>query len=255
MRAAPSRVALVTGGARGIGAAISRRLAAAGHRVVVNYSSSAEPAKLLAEDIRAAGGTAETVQADVSDPAAVEAMVERAGEIYGPPTILVNNAGVSAPSSAVKQTPEQWDRLIAVNLSGAFYCTHAALPGMYAEGWGRVILLGSPGGGRTVTAGMSAYAAAKAGLVAMGKVIAQETARRGITVNTVVPGFVETDMVTGAGDGMADRMARTWPRIPAGAVADTVAFLVSEDAAYVSGEEVGVWLGGPVPIGRPAGAR
>jgi 3-oxoacyl-[acyl-carrier protein] reductase len=119
---------------------------------------------------------------------------------------------------------------------------------MYERGWGRVVFLGSPGGGRTISAGMAAYAAAKAGLVAMTKAIALETARRGITVNTVVPGYVETDMTRGAGEEVAARMEASWPKVPADGVAAVIAFLVSRDADYVSGEDIAAWLGGPSPI-------
>jgi 3-oxoacyl-[acyl-carrier protein] reductase len=243
-----TEVALVTGGARGIGTAICRRLAAAGHPVIVNYASSMGAADSLVAEIVAGGGSAVAIAADVADAGAVEALFRRAAETIGPPTIVINNAGVSWPASAAKLTPADWDRTIAVNLSGAFYCTHAALPAMYERGWGRVIYLGSPGGGRTTSAGMSAYAAAKAGLVAMAKAIAIETARRGITVNTVVPGYVETDMVRSSGDDVVARMDATWPKIPPEAVAELIGFLVSPAAEHVSGEDIAVWRGGPSPI-------
>ena len=130
-------------------------------------ATSAGPAEALAAEINAAGGRAISIGADVADSNSVTAMFEQATEELGPPTIVVNNAGVSEPASALKMEPASWDRMIAVNLSGAFYCTHAALPAMYELGWGRVVFLGSPGGGRTISAGMTAYAAAKAGIVAM----------------------------------------------------------------------------------------
>jgi 3-oxoacyl-[acyl-carrier protein] reductase len=243
-----NHVALVTGGGRGIGAAICRRLAAEGHAVVVNYTSNRAAARSVVDEINGTGGTAVAIGADVADPSRVDELFAESARLLGPPTILVNNAGVSAAASAVRLTPEQWDRMIAVNLSGAFYCTHAALPAMFEQGWGRVIFLGSPGGGRTISAGMSAYAAAKAGVAAMARAIALETARRGITVNTVVPGFVETDMTRANGDEVMARMEATWPKIPADAVAAVVAFLVSPDADHVSGEDLAVWLGGPSPI-------
>ena len=251
-----NEVALVTGGARGIGLAICRRLAAAGHPVVVNYASSAAAADALVTEIVAGGGSAVAIAADVADVEAVDAMFRQAEATIGAPTILVNNAGVSWPASAVKLSPDDWDRMIAVNLSGAFYCTHAALPAMYDRGWGRVIYFGSPGGGRTISAGMAAYAAAKAGLVAMARAIAMETARRGITVNTVVPGYVETDMVRSSGDEIVARMDATWPKIPPEAVAELVGFLVSPAAEHVSGEDIAVWRGGPSPIigSRPVSA-
>jgi 3-oxoacyl-[acyl-carrier protein] reductase len=247
-------VALVTGGGRGIGAAICRRLARAGHPVVVNYASNGGAARSVVDEIKSGGGAAVAIAADVADPSRVDELFAEAARLLGPPTILVNNAGVSTAASALRLTPEQWDHTIAVNLSGAFYCTHAALPAMVERRWGRVIFLGSPGGGRTISAGMSAYAAAKAGVAAMAKAIALETARRGITVNTVVPGFVETDMTRSNGDEVMARMEATWPKIPADAVASVVAFLVSAEADHVSGEDIAVWLGGPSPIlSRPTG--
>src|SRR5262249_39213354 len=136
-------------------------------------------------------------------------------------------------------------------LSSAFYCTRAALDAMYTASWGRVIFLGSPGGGRTIATGMSAYGAAKAGLVQLARCLALETAGHGITVNTIVPGFVETQMSRAGGGRSLDELRARWPSIPADAVAATVSFLVSHDAAYVSGEDIAVWQGGPSPFARP----
>lgn len=240
------KVAVVTGGGRGIGASISRTLAADGFAVVVNYSRSVDDAERVVGQIEADGGRAVAIQADVSDAGQAEALMVLTRERLGPVSVLVNNAGLNINASARRQTPADWDRVIGVNLSGAFYCTHAALPDMYDAGWGRVIFLGSPSGGREVMPTMSAYAAAKAGLVTAAEAMAKEVARRGITVNTVVPGFVVTDMITSAGDRAADVMRETWPEVPADAIADAVSFLVSDRAAFVSGEELGVWLGGPV---------
>ncbi|WP_406729138.1 SDR family NAD(P)-dependent oxidoreductase [Streptomyces sp. GD-15H] len=243
-----AKVAVVTGGGRGIGAAVSRRLAADGFAVAVNYSRSDREAKALADGITAGGGRAVAIRADVSDAREATALIEQTTERLGAPTVLVNNAGVNANGSARSQPPEQWDRVVGVNLSGAYYCTHAALPGMYEAGWGRVVFFGSPSGGRALTPTMSAYAAAKAGLVAMAGVMAKEVARRGITVNTVVPGFVETDMVRSAGERAVENLHAGWPRVPADAVASVVSFLTGDEAAHVSGEEIGVWLGGPVSV-------
>ncbi|MFV2177600.1 SDR family NAD(P)-dependent oxidoreductase [Actinomadura sp. LOL_016] len=243
---AVDRVAVVTGGGRGIGAAVSRRLAADGFAVAVNYSRSGENAERMVKEIESAGGRALAVRADIADAAQATALIEETSARLGTPTVLVNNAGVNHSGSARSQAPEEFDRVLAVNLSGAFYCTHAALPGMYQAKWGRVIFFGSPSGGRDLVPTMSAYAASKSGLVAMAKVMAKEAARHGVTVNTVVPGFVETDMVRSAGDLALRNLKATWPGVPAEAVAATVSFLAGDDAAYVSGEEIGVWLGGPV---------
>lgn len=240
------RVAVVTGGGRGIGAAVARTLGAEGFAVAVNYSRSGDDAERVAKEIEAAGGRAVAIQADISVAAEAAALIERTRAELGPVAVLVNNAGLNINASARRQTPEEWDRVIGVNLNGAFYCTHAALPDMYDAGWGRVVFLGSPSGGRHIMPTMSAYAAAKAALVAVAEVMAKEVARRGITVNTIVPGFVHTDMIGSAGDRAAEVMRATWPEVPAQAIADAVSFLVSEKAAFVSGEQLGVWLGGPV---------
>jgi 3-oxoacyl-[acyl-carrier protein] reductase len=247
------RVAVVTGGGRGIGAAISRRLAADGHAVVVNFAHSKDQAEAVVECIRSDGGVAEAVRADVADPADVEELFATAAARLGAPTIVVNNAGLSVPSIAKKQTVDQWDRMVAVNLSAAFYCTRAGLDAMYDAGWGRVVLLGSPGGGRTIAVGMTAYGAAKAGLVQLGRCLALETAGHGITVNTIVPGFVETDMSSGGGGKSLEELRALWPEVPPEAIAATVSFLVSDDAAYISGEDIAVWRGGPTPFARPRG--
>jgi len=241
-----SRVALVTGGGRGIGAAISRRLAAEGFAVGVNYSRSAEDAESVVKQIDTDGGRAVAIRADVSVAEDAARLVATTTELLGAPTVLVNNAGFNHNASARSLGPEAWDRVVGVNLNGAYYCTHAALPAMYEAGWGRVIFFGSPSGGRAISPTMTAYAASKAGVVALAGVLAKEVARRGITANTIVPGFVDTDMVRDAGGGRGSALASTWPEIPADAVADAVAFLVSDQAAYVSGEELGVWLGGPI---------
>ncbi|MFI6313918.1 SDR family oxidoreductase [Nocardia fusca] len=240
------RVAVVTGGGRGIGAAISRRLAADGFAVAVNYSSSAKHAEHVAGDIISSGGRAAALRADISDAEQATALIAATTAELGAPTVLVNNAGMNLAGSARKQSPRDWDRVIGVNLSGAFYCTHAALPGMYESGWGRVVFVSSPSGGRKPAPGMSAYAAAKAGLIGMTRTLALEVARRGITVNAVMPGFVDTDIIASGGPDAANTLAAGWPRIPAESIAATVSFLVSEQGRHVSGEEVGVWLGGPV---------
>jgi 3-oxoacyl-[acyl-carrier protein] reductase len=243
-----ARVAVVTGGGRGIGAAICRRLAADGFAVAVNYSQSKLGAEAVAESITADGGRAVTIQADVSSSEEAAELIRQAQQLLGTPTVLVNNAGLNVSGSVRKLTPAQWDRVIGVNLSGAFYCTHAALPGMYEAGWGRVVLFGSPAGGRGLMPAMASYAAAKAGLVAFAGSMAKEVARHGITVNTVVPGFVETDMTRAEGEQAMSKMSAGWPGVPPQGVASVVSFLVSDEAAYVSGEEIGAWLGGPVHL-------
>lgn len=240
------KVALVTGGARGIGADISRRLAADGFAVAINYATSADAAEALAAEIIDTGGSAVAICADIGDADAAARLVAQTTELLGPPVALVNNAGMNLSAPARAQSPEDWDRVIAVNLSGAFYTTHAALPAMYEQGWGRVVFFGSPAGGRHPLPTMSAYAAAKAGLAGMTKTLAKEVARRGITVNTVTPGYVLTDMVTAGGEDMVAAMDRYWPKVPRDAVASIVSYLLADQAQYVSGEDIAVWQGGPL---------
>lgn len=243
-----NRVAVVTGGGRGIGAAISRRLASDGFAVAVNYSRSARDAEEVAAKIVADGGQAVALQADVSVVADAERLIAETTASLGTPTVLVNNAGMNKAGAARKQSPADFDEVIAVNLNGAFYCTHFALPGMYEAGWGRVVFVNSSSGGRRPSPGMSAYSAAKAGLVGMTKSMALEVARRGITVNCVMPGFVATDIVASGGEAGVEALTKHWPSIPPESIASTVSFLTSDHAADVSGEEIGVWRGGPVGV-------
>ncbi|PBC51985.1 3-oxoacyl-ACP reductase [Rhodococcus sp. ACS1] len=242
------RVALVTGGGRGIGAAISARLAADGFAVAVNYSRSAREADDVVAKIIADGGRAVAIQADISKAADAERLIAETTARLGAPTVVINNAGMNKAGSARKQAPEEFDEVVSVNLNGAFYCTHFALPAMYEAGWGRVVFVNSPSGGRRPSPGMSAYAAAKAGLIGMTKSMALEVARRGITVNAVMPGFVATDIVSSGGDAGVEALTKHWPSIPPESIASTVSFLVSDNAADVSGEEIGVWRGGPVGV-------
>lgn len=247
------RIALITGGARGIGAAITRRLAGDGFAVAINYASSADAAERLADDISGSGGSAVAIQADISDAAAAGDLVEQTTEQLGPPLVLVNNAGLNILGSVRSQDPTEWDRVIGVNLSGAFYCTHYALRAMYEAGYGRVVMLGSPIAERTITPGVAAYSAAKAGLMGLVRTLATEVADRGITVNSVLPGYVETEM-SRAGGAEGAALLRTWPRITPEDIATTVSFLVSDQADRISGEEIGVWAGGPRSVsGRPSG--
>jgi len=243
-----NKVAVVTGGGRGIGAAVSHRLAADGFAVAVNYSRSARDAEEVAAKIVADGGQAVAIQADVSVVEDAERLIAETTARLGAPAVLVNNAGMNKAGAARKQSPADFDEVIAVNLNGAFYCTHFALPAMYEAGWGRVVFVNSPSGGRRPAPGMSAYAAAKAGLVGMTKSMALEVARRGITVNCVMPGFVATDIVSSGGEAGVEALTKHWPSIPPESIASTVSFLVSDHAADVSGEEIGVWRGGPVGV-------
>lgn len=225
--------ALITGGARGIGAASATALAADDWPVAINYRSDADGAEAVAESIREAGGRAETIQADVRDPDAVGALFKQLEERLGPVLVLVNNAGVRADGLAPQLGDDEWERVLDTNLSAAFRATRRALKPMLRARFGRVINIASVVGLRA-NAGQANYAASKAGLIGFTKTVAVEVARRGVTVNAVAPGFVETQLTDGVGNGLLESI----PARRAGTaeeIASCVRFLASEDASYVTG--------------------
>lgn len=229
------RVALVTGASRGIGRAIARRLAREGFDVAITYSSDAEGAGETERLARAerAGARILALQADVRDVAAVEGAFTRIAEELGPVAVLVNNAGVRRDGLAVRLSDEQWTETIDANLTGAFNCTRAALNGMLRGRWGRVVMVSSVTGMHG-NPGQAAYGASKAGLIGLARTLAKEYARKGITVNAVAPGPVETAMT----EGLVDKIVADVPVGRAGTpeeVAAAVGFLVSDEAAYVTG--------------------
>ncbi len=233
------RVALVTGGSRGIGKAIAETLAARGASVAVNYARNEDAAAAVCAAIREAGGEAIAVGFDVADEAAVKAGLERVADELGGLQILVNNAGISVDALLLRAKPEDLRRILAVNLEGAFACSRLAARALLkAKAAGRIINVSSVVG-ETGNAGQSMYAASKAGLLGLTKSLALELASRGVTVNAVTPGFIETDMTDAALHGDArEQLLRKIPlgRIGAAAeVAEAVAWLASPAAAYVTG--------------------
>ena len=232
-----SRVALVTGGSRGIGRAIAERLAVDGHRVAVNYTANKEAADATVEAITAAGGTALAVQGDVGDPESVAALFESITEQLGPVEILVNNAGITRDDLILRMGLEAWDDVIETNLRSVYLATKIALRSMLRAKWGRVISISSVSG-IAGNPGQANYAASKAGVIGFTKSVAREVGSRGITVNAVAPGFIETDMTEALGDEI---MAAAADRIALGRlgqpeeVAAAVGYLSSDEAAYVTG--------------------
>jgi 3-oxoacyl-[acyl-carrier protein] reductase len=232
--AAPRGAALVTGASRGIGAAIARALAADGRPVGVNYMERKAAADAVVDEIVAAGGRAVALQADVSDPAAADPLLARAeAELGAPVLVLVNNAGVRADNLSPAMEDEEWQRVLDTNLSAAFRTTRRALRAMMRARYGRVINVASVVGQRA-SPGQANYAAAKAGLVAFTKTVAAEVARRGVTVNAVAPGFVDTDMTTGVDARLLELVPARRVGTPE-EVAACVRFLASDDASYVTG--------------------
>ncbi|PRP93389.1 3-oxoacyl-[acyl-carrier-protein] reductase FabG [Enhygromyxa salina] len=188
------QVALVSGGSRGIGAAICRALAGAGAKVAVNYRTSEAAARELCEAIEARGGQARAFAADVSEAAQVEALVESVTEAWGPVNVLVHNAGLQHSAMAHRMRDEQWHAALGVNLHAAFYLARAVLPAMRTAESGSIVFIASASGS-IAQAGAAGYVAAKHGLIGLTKALALESARKGIRVNAVSPGLTDTDLV------------------------------------------------------------
>ncbi len=231
----PKGCALVTGGSRGIGAAIARGLAADGWAVGVNYNSGADAAAAVVAEIEAAGGSAFAVQGDVADPAAPDVVFEAVEQHFGRPVLaLVNNAGITRDNLSPSLTDEEWQAVIDTNLTPAFRFTRRALKAMMRARTGRIVNMASISALRA-NAGQSNYGAAKAGLIQFTRTVAVEVARRGVTANAVAPGFIETDMTTNL---ISAELLNAIPARRAGTteeVASCVRFLVSRQASYVTG--------------------
>ena len=232
------RVALVTGGSRGIGRAICVELARNGARVAVNYAGSSQAAQETAELCRALGVEAEPFQADVSDPAACEALVSAVKGRFGQIDILVNNAGVARDGLLMTAKEADFDQTLDTNLKGSYFCMKAVSRLMLRQKYGRIVSLSSVVGLRG-NPGQTAYAASKAGILGLTKAAAKELAAKGVTVNAIAPGFIETDMTAALPEKAREAMLAT---IPAGRpgqaeeVARAAAFLASEEAGYITGQ-------------------
>ncbi|MEA3511521.1 MAG: 3-oxoacyl-ACP reductase family protein, partial [Actinomycetota bacterium] len=201
-----NRVALVTGGSRGIGRAIALRLASGGHAVAINYAANSAAADEVVEAITSEGGAAIAVQADVGDADAVGAMFKDVEERLGRVEVLVNNAGITRDGLLLRMGPEAWDEVIETNLRSVYLCSRAAMRGMLRSKWGRIISVSSISG-ISGNPGQANYAASKAGIIGFSKSIAREIGSRNITVNVVAPGFIETDMTEELGNEIAEEVA------------------------------------------------
>ncbi|HKY34008.1 MAG TPA: 3-oxoacyl-[acyl-carrier-protein] reductase [Candidatus Polarisedimenticolia bacterium] len=235
------KAALVTGASRGIGRAIALRLAAGGSDVALVARDESRLAE-VAELVRARGARAAVIPADLADGAAVEDAVARAQEALGAVHHLVANAGVTADQLTMRLKPEEWDRVMAVNLTGAFRLTRAALGGMVRARYGRIVLISSVAG-LMGNPGQAAYAASKAGLIGFAKSVSKELGSRNVTVNVVAPGLIETDMARALPEARREEMVRHVPLGRLGTaeeVAGVVAFLLGEDAGYMTGAVLNV---------------
>jgi 3-oxoacyl-[acyl-carrier protein] reductase len=248
---AVTRVAIVTGAARGIGAAVAKRLAEDGFAVAVVDLNESSCADTVAA-IEGAGGTALGVGADVSDAGAVAAAVQRVAEELGPPTVLINNAGITRDNLLFKMTDEDWDSVLGVHLRGAFLMSREVQRFQVEQGWGRIVNLSSTSalGNR----GQANYSAAKAGMQGFTKTLAIELGKFGVTVNAIAPGFIETDMTAATAERVGvpfedfkKAAAATIPVARVGTPADIAAvasFFVRDEASFVSGQVIYV-AGGP----------
>jgi 3-oxoacyl-(acyl-carrier-protein) reductase len=235
------KTALVTGASRGIGRAIALELAQAGARVALNYQNNDAKAQAVADEIAKSGGLAMLVKANVGNSQEARAMVKQVASEFGRLDVLVNNAGITRDASLRKMTDEQWEEVIKTNLCSYFYCTSAAIPVMVEQKYGRIINVSSMNG-QIPAFGQANYSASKGGVIAFTRTAALELAKSGITVNTVSPGFTETDMFAEIPEKIQEQIKT---RIPMGRfgkpeeIAKAVVFLVS-DGDYITGQQINV---------------
>ncbi|GHV47130.1 beta-ketoacyl-ACP reductase [Synergistales bacterium] len=238
----PRRLALVTGASRGIGRAIALELGARSFDVAVNYNNSAEAAEALCAEIAAFGVSARAFKGDVSDADSVPPLFKAIEESMGVVQVLVNNAGITRDNLLMRMKEEEWTRVIETNLASVFRCTKEAIRGMAKSRWGRVVCVSSVVG-LVGNAGQANYSAAKAGIIGFAKSVAREYAARGITVNVVAPGFIETDMTKSLSDANKTAALSQIPLARMGRpldVARAVAFFASDESEYITGQVLAI---------------
>jgi 3-oxoacyl-[acyl-carrier protein] reductase len=236
------RVAIVTGGGRGIGRSVALRLAEEGANVAISYRSNDVAAQETADAVRAAGVRCEIFKGDVASPEDVRALFKGVGDTFGRVDILVNNAGITRDNIMMRMKEEEFDDVLRTNLGGTYLCTRAALRPMVRARWGRIVNLSSVVG-LVGNAGQANYAASKAGIIGFTKSVAREVAQRGITANAVAPGYVETELTGSLPEKVKNQIRDQVPMGRFGEaeeVAEVVAFLAGEGAGYVTGQTIAV---------------
>jgi 3-oxoacyl-[acyl-carrier protein] reductase len=236
------RVAIVTGGGRGIGRSVALKLAEEGANVAISYRSNDVAAQETADAVRAAGVRCEIFKGDVASPEDVRALFKGVGDTFGRVDILVNNAGITRDNIMMRMKEEEFDDVLRTNLGGTYLCTRAALRPMVRARWGRIVNLSSVVG-LVGNAGQANYAASKAGIIGFTKSVAREVAQRGITANAVAPGYVETELTGSLPEKVKNQIRDQVPMGRFGEaeeVAEVVAFLAGEGAGYVTGQTIAV---------------
>lgn len=236
------QTAIITGSSRGIGKGIAMRLAREGYKVVINYNSNREKAEEAFKKIESDGGTAIVVGADVSTPEGAQHLLDECIKAYGKVDVLVNNAGINKDQLLMRMKDEEWNRVIQTNLNAAFYCSRAAIKQMVRKRYGRIINISSVVG-ISGNAGQAHYAAAKSGLLGFTYSLASEYGARGITVNAIAPGFIESDMTAELNDEQRSKIQNGIAVGRLGTpedIANAVSFLASPQSSYISGQVIRV---------------
>jgi 3-oxoacyl-(acyl-carrier-protein) reductase len=242
MKQLEGKISLVTGGSRGIGRAVVLALADAGADVAFTYQNSKDQSEVLAKAVEQKGVRCKAYQADVASAEEMQKVVKQVVADLGPVAILVNNAGITRDKSFLKMTKQMWDEVMHVNLDGVFYTTQLVAQDMIGAGWGRIINISSIVG-QTGNFGQANYAATKGAVISFTETLARELARKGITVNAVAPGFIETDMVKGMAEQALAQVKAMTPMGRLGKpeeIADAVVFLAGPNSSYVTGQVLAV---------------